>query len=199
MYEQCTFRFNSNQLIRLMHDTNVGHLKRVRAGIQFRCIEATFHHIRHIEIENCKNTKHLNIIQTVNVLRDHNVQTITIGANLSQRFFAEKAELWFDDKDLYKDPEENGDEDQEVGEEEDQDESDDDGTTKFMGDEGVLTRFWDVDNVLRPLTVPQLPMLSFYNFSKEPHWEYKKQQKKLAQPEMVEEVPPFFLKDDFVD
>ena len=42
-------------------------------------------------------------------------------------------------------------------------------------------------------------MLSFYKFSKEPHWEYKKQQKKLAQPEMAEEVPPFFLKDDFFD
>ncbi|KAL2050564.1 hypothetical protein ABVK25_009234 [Lepraria finkii] len=68
------------------------------------------------------------------------MRTITIGANISQRFFAEKAELWFD-KDLYKDPEENGDQDQEVGEEEDQDESDDDGTTKFMGDEHVLTRF----------------------------------------------------------
>ena len=62
MYEECTFRFNSNQLIRLMHDTNIGHLKWVRAGIQFRCVEATFHHIRHVEIENCKNTKHLNII-----------------------------------------------------------------------------------------------------------------------------------------
>ena len=63
----------------------------------------------------------------------------------------------------------------------------------------MLTRLWDVDNVLRRLTVLQLPMLSFYNFSKEPHWEYKKQQKKLAQPEMAEEVPPFFLKDDFFD
>lgn len=63
----------------------------------------------------------------------------------------------------------------------------------------MLTLFWEVDNVLRRLTVPQLPMLSFYNFSKEPHWEYKKQQKKLAQPEVAEEVPPFFLKGDFFD